>query len=391
MQVNVVSPWYPDRAHPYSGVFVAKQVEAVRSLGADVTVEVPHIFPSPPGGTPELVRGAVRSLAERDAHAAYYTSEGVTHVPTPVATGSGVLGRTAAFEAGVAAKRRVLPIAADVTHAHLGLPTGHALQKIGDSPLVITEHQSSLPTILDHAEARAAYRSTILRADAFLAVSASMKTLLVDRLGSDLLDHIEVVPNIVDVAECRTRRGSNPFRSWIYVGTIAKHKGVLDLLRAFSSFHRQFEPEASLRLVGSGPLTDHAQRLAQRLGIARRVYFDGAQPHEFVLARMREADLLVHLSPSETFGIAALEAIASGTPVVALENGGSENTWGDIANACGVLLPSGATFEQVASAVAQLRDNQERLDPVLACQTVQSRFSPATVGSKLMSIYRRVM
>ena len=55
MRVGFVTPWYPDYASRYSGIFVQKQVEAVIRAGADVSVEVPTIFPAPAGPIPEHV------------------------------------------------------------------------------------------------------------------------------------------------------------------------------------------------------------------------------------------------------------------------------------------------------------------------------------------------
>lgn len=392
MRINVVSPWYPDLAQPYAGVFVAKQVAAIRALGCEVDVEVPQVFPSPRGPVPPLVTDAIRLLGGQSAHAVYARSNGVTFIPSPVPTGSGVLGRTKAFEASITEKRRILPSSSELTHAHLALPTGRALQNIGENPLVITEHQSSLPRILDDPAARVEYRATIDRADAFVAVSESMKTMLIDRLGDDLNDKVEVVPNIVDVPIPKGGVGSAPneFKDWIYVGTIAEHKGVLTLLEAFAGYLRHHEPEATLSLIGTGPLSAHVNGAASRLNLGPRVRLLGAQPHHEVLSNMRKADVLVHLSPRETFGIAALEAIGSGTPVVAFENGGAESTWGDFADECGLLLPTSFGPDQVAQAVADLRDNQAKLDMVSAQKTVESRFSPRAVGSMLLSIYESV-
>jgi glycosyltransferase involved in cell wall biosynthesis len=99
---------------------------------------------------------------------------------------------------------------------------------------------------------------------------------------------------------------------------------------------------------------------------------------------------MVHLSPAETFGIAPLEAIGAGLPVVSLRTNGALDNWGDIEGQCGSLLDLSSGPEQVAEAVVQLRDATDRLDPVYGRRVVEERFSAPVVARRLSDIYERV-
>lgn len=389
MRIDVVTPWYPSPAHPYRGVFVSQQVAALRRLGADVEVEIPEVFPAPPGPIPRQVLGTLKSLAEIDPAAAFPREGSVTRVPAPVPSGIGPLGRARSFEEFLRLRHDVESTEYDVIHAHLGVPTGAAVMRLARVPVVITEHQSALPGLLEDEDVRRTYRSLIERAAAFLTVSEPLRNLLVDSLGDPVADHIEVVPNIVDF-DALAPRATTPtaYRDWLFVGTFVEHKGLGLLLDAFRSYRVRHQPEATLTLVGDGPMRSYVETFTANHQLSRHVTVHGALPHDEVARQLVNADVLVHLSRSETFGIAPIEAIAVGTPVVVRKNGGSESTWGDISSKCGLLVEPDVTPDQVADAVAHLRDNPESLDLPEARRILTGRFSAPVVASRLMDIYR---
>ena len=94
-------------------------------------------------------------------------------------------------------------------------------------------------------------------------------------------------------------------------------------------------PNAELLLVGDGDLRLQMQRLSMELGIADRVHFLGRRPDIPQLLKM--ADLYVHASNYEGFGIAAVEAMSAGLPVVASDVPGL----GEIVKGAGMLVPPG--------------------------------------------------
>jgi colanic acid/amylovoran biosynthesis glycosyltransferase len=111
------------------------------------------------------------------------------------------------------------------------------------------------------------------------------------------------------------------------VGRHAAVKGIDVLLRAFSGLVKKHR-ELSLLQVGGGPLTGTLQTLAHTLGIAARVRFLGAQPHDTIVELMRGARVFALPSQetengeSEGLGIVFNEASACGVPIVATRHGG---------------------------------------------------------------------
>lgn len=393
MRVRLVSPWYPDYGAVHSGIFVAKQVAALRDLGLDVFVDVPQIFPAPPGPIPDAVTNAMRSLAAKSMDAMFSSSDGVTYVPTPVPARGGPMGRAEAMTSSLSLLQDHRQEDAEVVHAHVGMPAAWAVARtIGDRPLVVTEHWSGLSEILEDPVMAAAYSELLERANAFVCVSEHLREEITRALGERASEKIAVVPNIVDLTDIAFRPPPDPqFRSWIYVGGLMHHKGVQALLESFHVYVRDHEQSARLTLVGDGPLRDWIGQFAASHGLGDAVTLAGSVEHTALGRYLEQADVMVHLSQAETFGIASLEGIGAGLPVVSLRNMGSVGAWGDIAEKCGTLLDLDATPTQVADAVAELRDSPGRLDPAVGREAVEARFSAETVATRLRSTYRSVL
>ncbi len=391
LKLRVVSPWFPDPVSIYSGVFVRDQVKALEGLGLDVEVEVPTIYPAPAGPIPANVFGAMRELASTGPERLFPKSGNATWIPSPVPARSGSMGRAQAFATCLEIKRKALPTRVDVTHAHLGVPTGWAALELGDRPLVVTEHQSTLGDVLRDPVARNAYLEVVENCDVFICVSDVLRSKLREAFGDEAGEAIRVIPNIVDLNGIAFRdRRPSPCSAWIYVGGLATHKGVMTLLRAFSRFRNHYDSEATLTLVGAGPLQNWVKRFIEDEAMASSVQLTGAVDRSHLGALLDLADVMVHLSRYETFGLATLEAIGAGLPVVSLANGGVESTWKDHEPACGVILDPTSDPGEVADAVARLRSS-DALDPASGRAMVASRFSPHTVGKRLVEVYKECL
>jgi glycosyltransferase involved in cell wall biosynthesis len=128
--------------------------------------------------------------------------------------------------------------------------------------------------------------------------------------------------------------------TFVYAGRFSREKGVALLIAAHAKI-RSSVPSARLRLVGDGPLRRELQALAAAVGVADSVEFTGWSGH----ARVREAlsDAWASVCPSlwaEPFGLAAVESIAMGIPVIASDSGGFRDTVDD--GVSGLLFETGS-------------------------------------------------
>lgn len=218
----------------------------------------------------------------------------------------------------------------DVVHAHYAVP--HATAAILARDMISTRRPAVVTTLhgtdvtlvgLDRAYLRAT-RHAIERSDAVTAVSRHLRQQTQDVLG--VTRSIHVIPNTVDAArfrpgvepEVRRRFAPDDEALLLHVSNFRPVKRTCDVVRVLAEVNR--DTPARLVMVGDGPEQPKAAAMARDLGVADRVTFLGAFPA--VEAIMRSADVFLLPSSLEAFGLAALEAMASGVPVVATNAGG---------------------------------------------------------------------
>jgi glycosyltransferase involved in cell wall biosynthesis len=272
----------------------------------------------------------------------------------------------------------------DILHAHvhrMGWPAVMAGALLR-CPVVISEHSSewSDGTLSSGALRRA--RIAFRRAALVCPVSRSLQASIESR---GVRARFRVVPNAVDTDVFHPAEGTAGPAGERLVN-VALHEEIksLDVLLAAFAVVAGNRPEASLELIGEGPQTASLQELAATLGIAERVRFRGALPPHEVAAALREPDLFVLSSRSETFGAAVIEALCAGLPVVATAVGGIPEIVGE---GDGVLAPP-ADPGELASAVVGALDDYGRFDRAEISRRAQARYSTQAIGATWDEIYR---
>ena len=174
---------------------------------------------------------------------------------------------------------------------------------------------------------------------------------------------IEVIPNFVDVERFSPERADPALRArfaapderlLVHVSNFRTVKRVPDVVEVFARI-AAVEP-ARLLMVGSGPARAPAEEELTRLGLIDRATFLG--PVDEVAPLLATSDLLLLPSENESFGLAALEAMASGVPVIATRTGGLPEVVED--GETGILADVGGTTEMAERGLEILRDERAR-------------------------------
>lgn len=213
----------------------------------------------------------------------------------------------------------------DIFHVHYAMPyavTGflaRAMLGKGAPRLVTTLHGTDITLVGQDRSFYEVTRFGIESSDAVTSVSEFLRKETADEL--QVRRPIDVIPNFVDTAaHCPTRAYkdrqafANPGeRILLHTSNFRPVKRVSDVVRIVERVNR--EVPAVLLMAGEGPERAQAQALARRLGIAERVRFLGQVESPVEITGM--ADVFLLPSELESFGLAALEAMACGVPVVA--------------------------------------------------------------------------
>ena len=218
-------------------------------------------------------------------------------------------------------------------------------------PLVVPDYAPASRTARLRPLFRWCLREAARRADVLLTVSETSRRDIASalRLGPADAARIRSVPNGVDPAFSAAAEGRPPPReprdpaprTLLYVGRSDPYKNVPLLVEAFAAA-RALAPWP-LRLVVAGardPRYPEAEDRARALGVADAVEFAGSLPFAELVGRYRSADLLVHPSRYEGFGLQIAEAMAAGLPVLCSDGGAAPEVAGDAARV--VPLAGGA-------------------------------------------------
>ena len=209
---------------------------------------------------------------------------------------------------------------------------------------------------------------------------------------------IEVVPNFVNCdvytpirdlnkrAEARKRLAAPDEAILMHLSNFRPVKRVLDVVRIFAQVAR--EVPAQLVLVGDGPDRSAAEWLAHDLGIQARVHFLGKM--ERVNELLPQADLMLMPSELESFGLAALEAMACKVPSIATCVGGVPEL---IDNGVTGLLYAVGDVDGMASGALSLLQDRARLEEMREAgrKTAQKRFCASLVVPHYVRYYEQVL
>lgn len=220
----------------------------------------------------------------------------------------------------------------DLLHVHYAIPHASAaymakqiLAKEGIVvPVVTTLHGTDITLVGRDKTYAPVVAFSINQSDAITAVSKNLRDETYNTFRIE--KEISVIYNFVDVQRF-SRKPIDAFRKVIapngerillHASNFRKIKRVQDVVRIFSKVLQQMP--AKLLFVGDGPERSTAEDLARELGVVDHVRFVGKQEQmEDILAI---ADLFLLTSEYESFGLAALEAMAAGVPVVSTDAGG---------------------------------------------------------------------
>ena len=257
----------------------------------------------------------------------------------------------------------------DLLHVHYAIPhatVAYMAKKIllregRYIPVIVTLHGTDITLVGENPAFKPVVEFSINKSDGVTAVSNFLKDKTLKAFQID--NEIQVIYNFVDFERFRKidkdhfkkAIAPNGERILTHISNFRKVKRVEDVILIFKKVYEKIP--SKLMLIGDGPERRHAEDLCREIGLCHEVRFLGKQ--DAVEELLAISDLFVIPSENESFGLAALEAMACEVPVLSSNAGGLPEV--NIDGQTGYVCQIGDVEQMAIKAISILKDEKELL------------------------------
>lgn len=287
----------------------------------------------------------------------------------------------------------------ELLHVHYAIPHAYAaymakkmLQDQGiNLPIVTTLHGTDITLVGSHPFYKSAVAFSINHSDCVTSVSESLKKDTLDLF--DIRKDIKVIPNFVDFdkhsshnEDCE-RHVIAPAHERIisHVSNFRSVKRILDVVGVFEKIVK--EVPAKLIMVGEGPDKQAAMDYCQEHGIADSVKFIGKSNQVFEV--LCYSDLFILPSETESFGLAALEAMMMRVPVISTNTGGLSEV--NVEGKTGYLFDVGDVKGMAEKSIALLQDEELLEEFKKNAQKEARKFDLNQIVGRYVAVYQQAL
>lgn len=253
----------------------------------------------------------------------------------------------------------------ELLHVHYAIPhayAGYMAKKMLEEenifiPMITTLHGTDITLVGQHPFYKPAVTFSINNSDVVTSVSENLKQSTLDSF--DIRKDITVIPNFIDkrkystsFTDCqRSLMADDNEKIVTHISNFRKVKRIPDVVKIFHKIQQNIP--AKLVMVGEGPEKERAEQLCEQLGISDKVIFLGnSNEIDRILCF---SDLFLLPSETESFGLAALEAMINEVPVISSNTGGIPEV--NIQGVTGFLSDVGDVDEMAKNALTILKDD----------------------------------
>ena len=373
MHVLIVTNGMPSKQSPLVGIFEWDQAKALSTAGVNVdyfAIDLRSFRHSRPWGIQH---------GEKDGVRWHSFSVTVGAMPLWVVCKIGAMALRKLYRTVFGDVNHV----PDIIHAHfteMGYMSS-ALAKEAKLPFVITEHSSLMMKSMVSDELKQIAKESYHSAACVIAVSDSLKKSIYQHTGIVA----EVLPNIVS-AEFRYGRCEHLGMKFISVATLVYGKRIDILLRAFERLSLICK-DVTLEIVGDGEQRKFLKELAEELHVSDKITFHGILSRQDIDALYKTCDCFVLPSAFETFGVAYIEAMAAGLPVIATRCGGPEDF---VTNENGILVDTD-DVDGLKDAMLTMYLAREKYNCEAISERTKAEYSAHVIAGRLLNIYEDVL
>jgi N-acetyl-alpha-D-glucosaminyl L-malate synthase BshA len=288
----------------------------------------------------------------------------------------------------------------DLLHVHYAIPHAYAgymakqmLKSEGIKiPMVTTLHGTDITLVGKHPFYKTAVTFSINKSDVVTSVSQNLKEETYSLF--DIKNDIHVIPNFIEldkikniskIATNRSVMANENEKIITHISNFRKVKRIPDVIDIFYKIQQKIP--SKLMMVGDGPEKETAENLCYKLGISDKVIFFGNSNE--IDKILSFTDLFLLPSETESFGLAALEAMAWGVPVISSNTGGLPEVNFD--GISGYLSDVGNTIEMSQNAIKILENEDNLLEFKNNATSTAKQFDIKNVVTLYENLYKKVL
>ncbi len=378
MNVLVIPTWYPNGTDKLMGIYHKEFCHALSKCD-DISVNMLYIDRQGIKNIFKYVMMNKREVEKEDGYNVFIRKMLDTH---KISANWQLKRYTKALERAYLEYIKENP-KPDIIHAEVTIPAGYAASVLGEKyniPVVVTEHATYYERFFKGINEP--FGKYVLEHSYFTTVSSYMqKEILKMNYKCDVL------PNLVDTENFKKKRTPIKGLRLVTVVSLRKVKRVDDIIASLKLLiEEKGVSDAELTVVGDGFDEDYYKRVCHELNMDAYVHFLGRKTKSEIADILLENNIYVMSSEIETFGIPAIEALASGLPVVATRSLGPEEYIND---KCGKLVEVG-NIEEMSRAIMEVYENLDSYK-VEDLRKQADKYSAETISKKAIKIYRKLL
>ena len=374
MHILFISRGYPSKQRPQNGNFEVDQAEGLAKLGHKVSmisVDLGREFLPKEYGIQRIEKNGVLS---------YH----IFLMPMKFFVGNGIFRRLLNRQLDYLYHKIIAELGKpDIIYAHYlwNMDWALYLKKTYNIPLVGIEHWSELgyedikPVIEQNA------RRIYPQIDRLITVSQSLQKKIEERFGVQSEVVFNTIHDSVRMNTVHQQRGN--FMNFISVGTLLPVKGYDNLITAFAQTTLPRD-KWTLTLVGEGPEEKTLQDLIIQHHLENNIHLLGRKNKAEVVELLNHSDVFISSSHLETFGVAALEAICCGVPVLSTDSGGPREF---ITTINGRLCDD--SIEALQKGIEYMFAHYTEFDKQRMANDAINKFSSTAIAQQLETIFRK--
>jgi glycosyltransferase involved in cell wall biosynthesis len=272
----------------------------------------------------------------------------------------------------------------DVIYSHYLHNTLKAipLRKKYNIPIVAMEHWSQMAYTPIPKNTISTAKRVYASIDQLLTVSSALKINIEKQIGVNSI----VVPNMVgkEFHYAKQNKTESKTIQLITTGRLIPEKHFDMLIQAIANISSL---PLKLCIIGNGAEKDKLQKLVTKLHLEDRVQLLGHKSKQEIVALLQESDIFVLPSQSETFGVAYIEALACGLPIIATDCGGPRDI---VTSNNGLLVPIN-NQQALEQAIIQVSNNLSSYNKKAIAEDCQNRFSSNNVAKHIIQILEQTI